>query len=134
MRYITPRKAAKGLGAAGPGASTAHHWGMTVSSAALLILTPAFILVIASAIGLPQDGVVAYFSRPYPAIVTALFLIVGMHHYINGTRIMIDDYLDHAERKIAIILSHLFGWAVIAAVVYALARMALSPAAVVVVS
>lgn len=134
MRYITPRKAAKGLGAAGPGASTAHHWGMTVSSAALLILTPAFILVIASAIGLPQDAVVAYFSRPYPAIVTALFLIVGMHHYINGTRIMIDDYLDHAERKIAIILSYLFGWAVIAAVAYALARMALSPAAVVVVS
>ena len=134
MRYITPRKAAKGLGAAGPGASTAHHWGMTVSSAALLILTPAFILVIASAIGLPHDAVAAYFSRPYPAIVTALFLVVGMHHYINGTRIMIDDYLDHAERKVAIILSHLFGWAVIAAVVYALARMMLSPAAVVVVS
>ncbi|SHL73079.1 succinate dehydrogenase subunit D [Paracoccus solventivorans] len=134
MRYITPRKAAKGLGAAGPGASTAHHWGMTVSSAALLILTPAFILVVASAIGLPHDAVVAYFSRPYPAIVTALFLVVGMHHYINGTRIMIDDYLDHAERKVAIILSHLFGWAVIAAVVYALARMMLSPAAVVVVS
>lgn len=133
MRYITPRKAAKGLGAAGPGASTAHHWGMTVSSAALLILTPAFILVVASAIGLPHDAVVAYFSRPYPAIVTALFLIVGMHHYINGTRIMIDDYLDHAERKVAIILSHLFGWAVIAAVAYALVRMALSPVAAVVV-
>lgn len=127
MRYLTPRKAAKGLGAAGPGSATAHHWSMTVSSAALLILTPAFIFVIASAIGLPHHAVLAHFSRPYPAIVTGLFMIVGMLHYTNGTRIMIDDYLDHTERKVAIILSQLFGWAVIATVVYALARMALSP-------
>ena len=127
MRYLTPRKAAKGLGAAGPGSATAHHWSMTVSSVALMILTPAFIFVIATAIGLPHGGVVAYFSRPYPAIVTALFLIVGMLHYVNGTRIMIDDYLDHTERKVALIVAQLLGWAVIAAAVYALARMAFSP-------
>lgn len=127
MRYLTPRKAAKGLGAAGPGSATAHHWSMTVNSVALAILTPAFIYVIASAIGLPHAGVVAYFSQPYPAIVTALFLIVGFLHFINGTQIMIDDYLDHTERKVAVIASQLFGWAVIAASVYALARMAFSP-------
>ena len=128
MRYLTPRKAAKGLGAAGPGSATAHHWSMTVSSVALMILTPAFIFVIANAIGLPHEGVVAYFSRPYPAIVTALFLIVGLLHYINGTQIMIDDYLGHTERKVAVIAAQLLGWAVIAAAVYALMRMALSPA------
>ena len=127
MRYLTPRKAAKGLGAAGPGSATAQHWSMTVSAVALAILTPAFIFVIASAIGLPREGVLHHFARPYPAIVTALFLIVGMLHYINGTRIMIDDYADHTERRVAIIASQLFGWAVIAVVVYALARMALSP-------
>ena len=127
MRFITPRKAARGLGAAGPSTGTAQHWSMTVSSVALLILTPAFIFVIATALGLPHHGVFAYFSRPYPAIVTALFLIVGMLHYINGTRIMIDDYADHTERRVAILASQLFGWAVIAVVVYALARMALSP-------
>lgn len=128
MRYVTPRKAARGLGAAGPSTGTAQHWSMTVSSVALLILTPAFVFVIASAIGLPHHAVVAYFSRPYPAIVTALFLIVGMLHYINGTRIMIDDYTAHTERRVALIVAQLFGWAVIAAAVYALARMALSPA------
>lgn len=128
MRYVTPRKAARGLGAAGPSTGTAQHWSMTVSSVALLILTPAFIFVVASAIGLPHHGVVAYFSRPYPAIVTALFLIVGMLHYINGTRIMIDDYTAHTERRVALIAAQLFGWGVIAAAVYALARMALSPA------
>ena len=102
MRYLTPRKVAKGLGAAGPGSATAQHWSMTVSAVALAILTPAFIFVIASAIGLPREGVLHHFARPYPAIVTALFLIVGLLHYINGTQIMIDDYLDHAERKVAI--------------------------------
>ena len=79
MRYITPRKAARGLGAAGPSTGTAQHWSMTVTSVALLILTPAFIFVVASALGLPHHGVFAYFSRPYPAIVTALFLIVQGH-------------------------------------------------------
>ena len=127
MRYIPPRKAAKGLGAAGPASATHKHWSMTVSSVALAILTPAFILVVGSAIGLPRAGVLTYFAQPYPALVTALFLVVGMLHFISGTRIMIDDYLDHTERKVAIILSQLFGWAVIAAAVYALARMALSP-------
>ena len=127
MRYITPRKAAKGLGAAGPGTGTAHHWAMTVNSVAMAILTPAFIFVIASALGLPHELIVAYFSQPYPAIVTALFLIVGMLHFINGTQIMIDDYLSHTERKVAVIASRLFGWAVIAASVFALARMAFSP-------
>ena len=38
MRYITPRKAAVGLGASHTG--TEHHWWMTVSSAALALLTP----------------------------------------------------------------------------------------------
>ena len=40
MRYLTPRKAAKGLGAAGPGSATAQHWSVTVSAVALAILTP----------------------------------------------------------------------------------------------
>ena len=130
MRYLTPRKAAAGLGAAGPASATAKHWSMTVSAVGMAILTPAFVLVMANAIGLPRELLIAYFSRPYPAIVAGLFLIAGMLHWIAGTRIMIDDYLDHTERKIAIALSHLFGWAVIAAVVYALASLIAQPAVV----
>lgn len=123
MRYITPRKAAEGLGSAHSG--THHHWAMTVSAVALLILTPLFMITIARAIGLPRELVLAYFARPFPALITALFVIVGMLHFIKGTRIMIDDYFQAMTRKIAIILSVIFGWAVIAAAVYALARMGL---------
>lgn len=123
MRYITPRKAAQGLGSAHSG--TAHHWAMTVSSCALVLLTPAFLFVVGSVIGLPREGVLAYFGRPYPGVITALFVVVSMIHFIKGTRIMIDDYLNHTERKVAIIASVIFGWAVIAAAVFALAKMAL---------
>lgn len=122
MRYITPRKAATGLGSARSG--TADHWVLTVSACALILLTPAFLLVVGSAIGLPREAVIAYFGRPYPGIVTALFVIVGMIHFMKGTRVMIDDYLQHTERKAAIIASVIFGWAVIAAAVFALAKMA----------
>jgi len=123
MRYLTPRKSAVGLGAAHEG--TQHHWQMTVSAVALAILTPLFMITIACAIGLPRELVVAYFGRPLPALITGLFVIVGMVHFIKGTRIMIDDYCHGWTRKGAIILSAIFGWAVIAAAVYALVRMGL---------
>lgn len=123
MRYITPRKAATGLGASGTG--TAHHWGMTVSAVALAILTPLFMITIGGAIGLPHRAVLAHFGHPWHAIVTAAFLIVGMVHFMRGTRIMIDDYFHGAVRKAALIAADIFGWAVVAAGVFALARMAL---------
>lgn len=97
---------------------------MTVTACALILLTPAFLLVVGSAIGLPREAVVVYFGRPYPGIVTALFVIVGMVHFIKGTRIMIDDYFRGTARKGAIIISVIFGWAVIAVAVFALAKMA----------
>ena len=129
MRYITPLKAAEGLGSAHEG--TQHHWAMTVSAVALTILTPLFMITIARAIGLPHPELIAYFSRPLPALITALFVIVGMVHFIKGTRIMIDDYFQGGTRKAAIIISVIFGWAVIACALYALARMGLGAIVVV---
>ena len=129
MRYITPLKAAEGLGSAHTG--TQHHWAMTVTAVALLVLTPLFMIVVARAIGLPHELLVVYFGRPFPAIITALFVTVGMIHFIKGTRIMIDDYFQGGTRKAAIIISVIFGWAVIACALYALARMGLGAIVVV---
>lgn len=123
MHFFTPRKAAAGLGASGGG--TADHWAMTISSVGLAILTPLFLWVVGSAIGHDQVGVVAHFGRPIPALITALFVIVGMIHWIRGTRIMIDDYVRGPARTWVLIATHLFGWLVIALILVALARMAL---------
>lgn len=122
MRYITPRKAAIGMGSARTG--TLHHWQMTVTSAALLILTPLFMIVVGGAIGLPREAVIVHFGRPFAGIVTALFIVVGMIHFIKGTRIMLDDYLHGTANRVAIIVSHIFGWGVIATALFALAKMA----------
>lgn len=125
MRYITPRKAAVGMGASHTG--TEHHWWMTVSSAALALLTPSFLMVMGTALQLPdRTEILAYFTRPYPAIVVAIFMTLGMMHFIKGTRIMIDDYFEHTARKVAIIVSAVFGWVVIAMTLFALARIQLA--------
>lgn len=122
MRYITPRKAAAGLGSGRSG--TLQHWQITVTSVALLVLTPLFLIAVGGAIGLPRDQVVAHFGRPFPGIITALFVTVGMIHFIKGTRIMLDDYLHGLPHRAAIVVSHIFGWGMIATVLFALAKMA----------
>ena len=49
MSYLTDRKRATGLGSAKSGA--AHHWSMTISSVALLVLIPLFVFTFGSALG-----------------------------------------------------------------------------------
>lgn len=122
MRFITPRKAALGMGSGRSG--TQQHWQITVSSGALLVLTPLFMIAVGGAIGLPRADVIAYFGRPFPGIITALFITVGMIHFIKGTRIMLDDYLHGTSHRVAIVVSHIFGWGLIATALFALARMA----------
>lgn len=122
-QFMTSRKMASGLGSAHSG--TAAHWSMTVSAVALAILTPLFVALVARSIGTGQAGAVAFFGQPFAAIVTGLFLVVGMIHWIRGTRIMVDDYLRGAPRMWTMIGVQIFGWAVIAAGLYALVRMSL---------
>ena len=62
MRYLTDRKRAVGLGSAKSG--TEHHWSMTLSSAALLVLIPLFVFTFGSALGGSYDEILAYYARP----------------------------------------------------------------------
>lgn len=123
MRYITPRKAASGLGSAHTG--THDHWAMTVSSVALAILTPLFLWAVGSAIGKGHAQVLEHFSRPLPALITGLYIVVGMLHFVRGTRMTIEDYLQGGARKGAVLAAIMFAWAVMAAGIYALVKMAL---------
>ena len=61
MRYLTDRKRAEGMGSAKSG--TAHHWSMTVSSVALLVLIPLFVFTFGSALGSSYEEVQAYYAR-----------------------------------------------------------------------
>lgn len=123
MRYITARKRAEGRGAAHTG--TEHHWSMTVSAVGLAFLVPVWLYIFGSALGGTRDAVLETFSRPLPAILTALVLVVGMRHFAMGATTMIEDYARGKARKMLIIFVISLSWVIAATGLFALARMAL---------
>jgi len=68
---------------------------------------------------------VAYYSRPFPAIVAGLTLIVGMTHFKNGAQVMIEDYAHGFARKALVVGTVCLSYAVMATGLYALIRLAL---------
>jgi len=123
MRYLTDRKRAAGLGSAKTG--TEHFWQMQVSSVALLILVPLFVFIVGPIIGRGYEEVVASFSRPLPAIVTALTLLVGLVHFRMGAQVAIEDYTGGATRKLLIIAVVCLAYGTLATGLFALVRLAL---------
>jgi succinate dehydrogenase / fumarate reductase, membrane anchor subunit len=123
MRYLTPRKRAEGRGAAHHGAE--HHWAMTVSSVGLAFLVPVWLYVFGKTLGESHEVVLETFSRPFPAILTALVLVVGMRHFAMGATTMIEDYARGTTRKMLIIFVISLAWVIAATGLFALARMAL---------
>jgi succinate dehydrogenase / fumarate reductase, membrane anchor subunit len=123
MAFVTDRKRAVGLGSAKTG--TEHFWSMTKSSAALLVLVPLFVFTFGPMLGEPHAEVLAYFSRPFPALVAALTLVVGFMHFKGGVQVLIEDYVQGLTRKILIIAMTGVSYAAAAAGLFAIARIAL---------
>lgn len=123
MRFITDRKRAIGKGASGTG--TEHHWYMQVSAVGLALLVPAFVYVFGSALGGTREEVLATFARPFPAILTALVLVVGMQHFRKGAQMMIEDYWRGSTKKVLVIAVTALSYTIVATGLYALAKIAL---------
>lgn len=123
MKYLTDRKRAVGLGSAKSG--TEHFWHMQVSAVGLAILVPVFIFTFGRIVGAPYEDVVAYYGRPFPAIVAGLTLIVAMTHFKNGAQVMIEDYAHGFIRKALIVSTICLSYALMATGLYALIRLAL---------
>lgn len=123
MRYLTPRKRAEGLGAARHG--TEHHIAMTVSGWALLFIVPVFVFILARSLGNDFDDVRATFANPFVAIVTGLFLFVGMRHFAKGAQTTIEDYAHGACRSALMMLANAVAYLVMAVGFYALIKLAL---------
>ena len=123
MHYLTDRKRATGLGSAKEG--THHFWSMQVSSIALAILVPLFVFTFGRILGAPHDEVIAYFGRPFPALVAALTIAVGFMHFKNGVQVMIEDYTHGLTRKYLIIGTIILSYAAAATGLFAIARIAL---------
>ncbi|THD76327.1 succinate dehydrogenase, hydrophobic membrane anchor protein [Thalassobius vesicularis] len=123
MRYLTARKRAEGKGAAHTG--TEHHWYMQVSAVGLAFLVPLFVYIFGSALGGSHADVIAVFSRPIPAILTGMTLVVAMRHFAKGAQMMIEDYAHGTSKKMAIMFVIGLSYVLIAVGLFALAKIAL---------
>jgi succinate dehydrogenase / fumarate reductase membrane anchor subunit len=123
MRYLTDRKRANGKGSAHSG--TEHHWAMTGSAVALAFLVPTWLYVFGHAIGGTRAEVVATFARPFPAILTALVLVVSMRHFAKGSTTMWQDYAKGTALKSGIVFVYSLAAVIAATGLYALIRIAL---------
>ncbi|MEM8631255.1 MAG: succinate dehydrogenase, hydrophobic membrane anchor protein [Pseudomonadota bacterium] len=123
MAFVTDRKRVIGLGSSGTG--TDAHWAQTVSSVALMILAPLFVITFGRALGGTYDEVIAHFSRPYPAIIAALTIVVSFMHFKRGVRVLIEDYVHGHMREALIIAMTLLSYAAAATGLFAVASIAL---------
>ena len=123
MAFLTDRKRAVGLGSAKSG--TDHHWKMMVTSAALILLVPLFVFTFGKILGSSYDEVVAYYQRPFPAVVAILTMLVGWFHFRKGAQTLIEDYVHGLARKITIIAVICLSYSAAAFAVFAIIRIAL---------
>ena len=123
MRYITDRKRAQGLGSGRSG--TEHHWKMLVSSIIIFALAPIFIVTFAIGFGGSHGDVVAFFSRPFPAITSALMLVAGTLHFRAEVQEAIEDYVHGVKGKLLMVATNAFAYTLIVAGLFALVKLAL---------
>lgn len=123
MGFMTDRKRAVGNGAAKTG--TEHHWQMIVTSCALLILIPFFVFTFGPALGGTYEEITAYYARPYPAIIAALTMLVGLIHFRGGVQTLIEDYVHGIARKVLIIGAICLSYGAAAVALFAIVRLAL---------
>jgi succinate dehydrogenase / fumarate reductase membrane anchor subunit len=91
----------------------------------LAFIVPVWLYVFGSALGGTREEVLATFARPFPAILSALVLVIGMRHFAMGATTMIEDYLHGTAKKMAIIFAVSLAWMIGAAGIFALAKIAL---------
>lgn len=123
--YRTPLARARGLGSAKHGVG---HWiSERVGAVALVPLT---LWAVYGAIRLAAgdyDFAVAWISEPLNAVLMVLTLAVSFWHMHSGLRVVIEDYVQGALNKTALLLLNLFVCALAGALaVFAILKVALT--------
>jgi succinate dehydrogenase / fumarate reductase membrane anchor subunit len=98
---------------------------MTKTSAALLVLIPLFIFTFGGILGAPHDEVLAYYARPFPALIAGLTILVSMIHFRGGVQLMIEDYVHGDTGRLTILIMVGIAYATAAIGLFAVLRLAL---------
>ncbi|MEL7398861.1 MAG: succinate dehydrogenase [Pseudomonadota bacterium] len=123
QRYLTDRKRAQGLGSGHDG--THHHWQMLVSSMAIVVVAPIFMITFALGFQGTHAEVVAYFGHPVVAIIMAISLIVIVRHVMNEALEAVEDYVHGITGQLTQVGVTWASWILIGIGLFAIARMAL---------
>ncbi|MEM9438289.1 MAG: succinate dehydrogenase [Pseudomonadota bacterium] len=123
QRFLTDRKRATGLGAAHGG--TEHHWKMLVSSMAIVLVAPIFMVTFALGLQGSHDDVVAYFSHPVVAIIMAVSLVVIVRHVMNEAIEAAEDYVHGIAGQLTIVGVTWASYILMLIGLFAIARMAI---------
>ncbi|MGQ0530786.1 MAG: succinate dehydrogenase, hydrophobic membrane anchor protein [Panacagrimonas sp.] len=125
MSLRSPLGKARGLGSAKDG--THHFWVQRVSAVALIPLSLWFVFSVAQLSSLSYDQVQWWVSYPAVAVTLVLFIASALYHSMLGVQVVIEDYVGREGMKIAaLLLSKFFHFAVAAASIFAVLKIALS--------
>lgn len=125
MSLRSPLGRARGLGSATDG--THHFWVQRVSAVALIPLTLWFVFSIASLPGASYEQVQWWVGYPAVAVTLVLFIAAALYHSMLGVQVVIEDYVGSEGMKItALLLSKFFHFAVAAASIFAVLKIALT--------
>jgi succinate dehydrogenase / fumarate reductase membrane anchor subunit len=102
----TPLKNVRHLGSAKEG--TDHFWRQRVTSVALLLLMPLFVMLVVSLIGADYGTVRRVLGHPIVAILMILFVGAGLVHMRLGMQTIIEDYVHGEGRKIFLLMLNTF--------------------------
>ena len=99
MSLQHPLARAKGLGSAKDG--TGHWWALRLSSIALALLTPWFVVFAIGMAGVDADTARAAVARPLTATLLATFVATLFWHVQQGLQVVIEDYV-HGAAELAL--------------------------------
>ena len=102
-----------------------HHFEMKITSIALFFLIPSFIFTFGSVVGEDHDTVIEYLSMPFPALIVALTLIIGLQHFQSGAQTLIEDYIRGFGYTVALIFIKALSYSVMAVGLYSMGKIAL---------
>jgi succinate dehydrogenase / fumarate reductase membrane anchor subunit len=100
----TPLGRARGLGSAKEGVG--HFIALRVSSVALALLAPWFVLSVASAARGGYGAIRDWLAEPTTAVLTILFLVASFHHTALGAQVVIEDYIHKASSRALLLLAN----------------------------
>ena len=119
----TPLKQVRAMGSAKSG--TGHFFRSRTTGLALGLLTLPFLVILVHLQGADHARLVAAMSNPFVAVTVLLVVAISAYHMQLGMQVIIEDYVHSEGRKIAALIANsFFSWALGAAAVFAVLKMA----------